>query len=123
MGFKRRKSALEVLSSTYLVVAQNWEESEAGWGVRPDGYTMHLSEDDHRHFVEDYLHRQKEYFDGRLGRGVTPPEYTRVCGSPRPISVSKETYRELVKAKDKHGIWGKERSIAHARIPSAPESR
>jgi hypothetical protein len=23
------------------VVIQNWEESERGWGVRPDGYTIH----------------------------------------------------------------------------------
>jgi hypothetical protein len=33
---------------------QDWEESERGWGVRPDGHTLHLSLQDLKTYVHGY---------------------------------------------------------------------
>jgi hypothetical protein len=34
------------------VVYQSWLESERGWGVRPDGYSLHLSLGDRKRFID-----------------------------------------------------------------------
>jgi len=82
------------------VIAQDWEESEAGWGVRPDGFTLHLTLDDHKAFVEAFWKRQRAALGER-----TPPEYTRTSGEPKLVEVNEKIYRKLVKLKDKHGMW------------------
>jgi len=99
---------------THTIIGQNWEESEAGWGTRPDGFTLHLTEEDRQMFIKGYLTKQKEYFDKALGPGITPSEYTRTCGGPKQITVNDITYQSLVKAKDKFGIWGKGKSLPSA---------
>ena len=83
------------------VLVQDWEESERGFGVRPDGFTLHLTLEAHKAYVEAFWRRQKE----RLGES-TPDEYTRTCGSPKPIDVNEMIYKKLVKHKDKDGLWG-----------------
>ncbi len=40
--------------STQEVIVQKWEESEQGWGIRPDGYSLHLTEEDRKAFVTAY---------------------------------------------------------------------
>ena len=50
------------------VWCQLWEESEKGWGVRPDGYSLHSNQED----VKKYI---KEYWDGMPKQ--TPDEYSR----------------------------------------------
>lgn len=107
MGFK---------TTLHTVIGQNWEESERGWGTRPDGFTLHLNEHDHKAFIKGYLDRQKAYNDEHLGPGITPAEYTRVAGSPRTLSVSDEIYQALVAAKDDHGMWGKGRFITSTSV-------
>ena|SRR6185369_4453947 len=57
------------------VVVQLWEESERGWGVRPDGYSIHRTEADRAEYVEGYMTRQQAL----LGDAV-PDEYTRPAG-------------------------------------------
>lgn len=50
---------------------QRWEESERGWGVRPDGCSIHLDESQHDLYVRNiYKDRGDE----------VPDEYERVCG-------------------------------------------
>lgn len=83
------------------VFVQDWEESERGWGTRPDGFTLHLTMDAHKTYVEAFWKRQK----ARLGE-ATPDEYTRTCGEPRAIDVNETIYKKLVKHKGKHGLWG-----------------
>ena len=34
------------------VVVQKWEESERGWGTRPDGFSLHLTEAYIQAFIE-----------------------------------------------------------------------
>lgn len=82
------------------VVLQLWEESERGWGVRPDGFTLHLTMEDHKRFVADFWKRQKEVCGEE-----TPDEYTRTCGDPKSITVGPETFNRLVAAQSDHGIW------------------
>ena len=36
------------------VIKQLWEESERGWGIRPDGYSLHLNNEDRKQFIKEY---------------------------------------------------------------------
>lgn len=58
----------------YLALCQQWEESEQGWGVRPNGYSLHTCQTD----LEAYV---AEYWD-RMPKTHVPHEYSRVSGSP-----------------------------------------
>lgn len=73
------------------VVCQEWIESERGWGTRPDGYSIHLTEADR----VDYM---KEYWDAQPA--AVPDEYSRPTGNPTIIDVSPSFYRKLQKTKN-----------------------
>lgn len=60
------------------LVVQEWEESERGWGVRPDGYSFHLSEKDLSEYIERYWARMPKEI---------PDEYSRPSGSPFTINI------------------------------------
>jgi hypothetical protein len=55
------------------VIVQKWEESERGWGTRPDGYSIHRTEEERQKYVDAYW---KEMPDR------APAEYSRPCGTP-----------------------------------------
>jgi hypothetical protein len=55
------------------VLVQKWEESERGWGTRPDGYSIHPD--------EAALERYLEAYYATLPKEV-PDEYERKCGMP-----------------------------------------
>lgn len=74
------------LPNTFHVLCQKWEESERGWGTRPDGYSLHLSEDDRVRFI-------KAYWDG-MPDGV-PDEYERPDGTPYWCRVGEEIYKKV----------------------------
>ena len=76
------------------VVKQDWLESEAGWGMRPDGYTLHLTEADRVKFIEDYWKRMPD---------AIPDEYSRPSGSPTVKDVDSVTYAEIQASKN--GKW------------------
>jgi hypothetical protein len=65
------------VSRSLTVVVQKWEEKERGWGSRPDGYSVHLSEADRVQYIKDY-------WDGMPDRvnGMAPDEYSCPDGSP-----------------------------------------
>ena len=70
---------------------QRWEESERGWGVRPDGCSLHLGKDFHKEYLNQiYTIRQSEL--------LAPDEYERVTGPLIECFVS-DTLFELVKEK------------------------
>lgn len=60
------------------VVVQKWEESERGWGTRPDGYSIHPDEAARERFV-------KAYWDDMPDSA--PDEYSRPCGTPYTAEV------------------------------------
>ena len=83
----------EAERKTYVVVRQEWRESERGWGQRPDGYSLHLSLDDLEKYVEAYWERMPD---------STPECYSFPSGSPRACDVDEELYKEIEESE--HGI-------------------
>lgn len=83
----------------YTAYIQIWEESERGWGTRPDGYSLHLTLFDASNFRMHFLDHQKEWFESHGEMGV-PDEYTRPYGEPYLVKVTEELYEQLVKDKD-----------------------
>jgi hypothetical protein len=82
------------------VICQKWEESEAGWGTRPDGYTLHLTREHRDRYVKDFYEKQRKL----LGE-ATPPEYTRVDGDPYECPVTDKIYARVLKAGDGVSGW------------------
>ena len=92
------------------LVYQTWSESEQGWGIRPDGFSLHLSMDDHTKYMDDYWSRMPK---------STPHEYSfpdgldRRYGHPYILEVDGRSalYRSLAKSKTKFGLrfWQHER--------------
>ena len=78
----------------FPVVKQLWEESERGWGTRPDGYSLHLSEADRVAFVKDYWSKMPK---------EVPESYSRPYGGPTVVDVDVETYEKV--RDSKNGIW------------------
>lgn len=76
------------------IFVQCWEESEAGWGTRPDGFSLHSSQED----VAEYI---QKYWD-RMPKEV-PHEYERPFG--KPIKIELNDQEMLFKIEDSpHGI-------------------
>lgn len=64
------------------VWVMEWEESERGWGTRPDGVSLHKSKADCDAYV-------KKYWEGMPDRA--PDEYSRPCWTaPRQAKVEPE---------------------------------
>jgi hypothetical protein len=81
------------VTNKHEVVVQKWEESERGWGTRPDGYSLHLTEKDREAFV-------KAYWKGMPSEA--PDEYSRPDGTPYTTKVCTKHFT-LVK-KSKNGV-------------------
>lgn len=82
------------------VICQVWEESERGWGCRPDGFTLHLTREDRDAFVEAFWKRQKE----QLGAS-TPDEYTRTSGDPYKCPVNEAILAQITESEN--GTWSR----------------
>ena len=74
----------------FRVLCQKWEESERGWGTRPDGYSLHLSEADRKCFIKEHW--------GRLPDEV-PDEYSRPSGTPYWCEVDEKAKRKVTQSK------------------------
>lgn len=81
------------------VICQRWEESESepGWGVtvRDDGYSLHLTEEDHVAFIKAYWSKQP--------KGPAPDFYTRESGEPYLVNLrsNSKLYQALLKSRKK----------------------
>lgn len=78
----------------HVVICQRWEESERGWGTRPDGYSLHLTKGDHKEFCKEYWDKMPKYI---------PDEYSREDGQPYICEVSSEVFEKVKNSKN--GIW------------------
>ncbi len=81
------------------VVYVSWEESERGWGVRPDGCSLHKTEPDFQAFL-------KKYWAGMPNEA--PDEYSRPAGEPVKAYVTKTLYKEIKKSKNGIYLWNSE---------------
>lgn len=88
------------------VIVQNWEESERGWGTRPDGFTVHINREQHRLYVDWYY----KTFNSET---VAPDEYTRVSGDPMEIEVPHEVFTAIVARSTKEIGEGRDKRIAN----------
>ncbi len=75
--------------SNHEVVVQKWEESERGWGVRPDGFSLHMTDEDREAFI-------KEYWDSMPKKA--PDEYSRPAGTPYKAEVDEEVFQKVKEA-------------------------
>lgn len=77
-----------------------WEESERGWGTRPDGCSLHTSEEESRLFVKEYNDTLPD---------EVQDEYSRPAGKVRKVQLADEIHERLEKLGDgttyKHGIF------------------
>ena len=71
---------------TKKVVVQKWKESEKGWGVRPDGYSLHLTDQDREAY-------EKAYWDSMPDE--IQDEHSRTCGTPYMAEVDDETFTKV----------------------------
>ena len=85
---------------THTIVVQKWEESERGWGIRPDGFSIHPSMEALKKYIE-------RYWDGMPDSA--PDEYSRPCCTPYLADVDDETWEQIQKSKDGLGT----RSYGH----------
>ncbi len=73
------------------VYLQHWEESERGWGVRPDGCSIHIDLESHKCFLQNI-------YDDRDPLNV-PDEYERIVGDVSEVLVSDSIFSEIIKEK------------------------
>lgn len=73
------------------VILQRWEESEKNWGVRPDGCSLHLTENDRDSYV-------KEIYKNR--KSDVPDVYERVIGNSVTVFIEDELYDILIDNKN-----------------------
>ncbi len=73
------------------VICQKWEESEEGWGTRPDGYSLHLTDADMIQFIKEYWAKMPD---------EAPKEYSRPAGTPYRCEVDDQTFEEVKKSKN-----------------------
>lgn len=64
------------------VVVQKWEETERGWGCRPDGYSIHPDEAARKRYVAAHWESMKKEFGEEA-----PDEYDRPNGTPYEAEV------------------------------------
>ena len=81
----------------YTIVVQKWEESERGWGTRPDGYSLHLSEENRKQFIE-------KYWDGMPD--AVPDEYSRPDGTSYLCDVDEKIFDAVKKSKNGIRYYG-----------------
>lgn len=74
------------MTQKYTVLCQLWEESERGWGVRPDGYSLHLSENDRQDYINAYWERMPK---------SVPDEYERPGCNPYWAEVPEEVFNKV----------------------------
>jgi hypothetical protein len=85
----------------YAVVCDYWTEYERGWGTRPDGCSLHLTEEDHKAYIKDCWAEEKK----RNPSGETPDEYDVPDQSPFIALVDRETYEEIKDSKNGVRKW------------------
>lgn len=89
----------EIREGPHQLFCQEWEESESGWGTRPDGFTLHTEILHITAFVRELRAREME------GKpvGYVPEEYSRPAANPFIVHVDEATFQR-VKAST-NGTW------------------
>lgn len=78
----------------YPIICQEWVESERGWGIRPDGCSLHLTVADCKRFIKEYWDKMPD---------EVPDEYSRPSGEPFVVDIDQKTYDEVCTSEC--GVW------------------
>ena len=78
------------------VVMVEWVESERGWGIRPDGVSLHHHDNMAKHYIRSYWNDMPD---------ETPDEYSRPNSDPTPVEISDDLYEEMETLRKK-GVFG-----------------
>jgi hypothetical protein len=70
--------------------------SERGWGQRPDGYSLHLTESDRKQYIKDYWDKMPD---------EVQDEYSRPEGSPERIDVDETLHAQVKASKNGLRFW------------------
>jgi len=97
---------------TFQVQIQYWEESERGWGVRDDGYSVHLTEEDYQEYLKEFIEEEKKR-NSKNPYGYVPEIYVRPSlNKTKSVLVTEKIYKKLklLKACAEYGmrIWSKD---------------
>lgn len=80
----------------HVAVCQKWEESEQGWGVRPDGFSLHVSVDGLTSYIAEHWAGMPD---------ETPPEYSRPSGESYPVGIASSVMAMLVEGGGSARFW------------------
>jgi len=80
---------------SHPVIVQLWNEFERGWGVRPDGCSLHKTESDRVKFIEEYWSRQPE---------EVPDEYS-APGEFYLIDLEDDVLYGQINENNPYGLW------------------
>ena len=72
------------------VYLKNWEESERGWGVRPDGCSLHIDLNNHKSYLNS-IYQSRDINN-------IPHEYDRIVGDVKEVLVSDVIFNEVLKS-------------------------
>lgn len=100
------------------VFCQPWEESEAGWGTRPDGFSLHYTIADRQKYVEEHAACLRQAYGNQV-----PQEYDRPDGDPYIIEVDDATYSAIGEVKERHGMRFLGRAPFRGEMYVAPKRR
>lgn len=75
------------MSTAYRI---NWIESERGWGTRDDGYSLHISAEEAKKYVNDHWDTMPD---------EAPSEYSRPDCDPYLVEIDSEIAKKLKKKK------------------------
>lgn len=78
------------------VLLLKWVESERGWGTRPDGCSLHLTEEDAKSFVKEYNEDLPD---------EVPEEYSRPEGELKKVQISEKLYTKLSESDNGIRLW------------------
>lgn len=87
--------------SPRTVICQKWEESEIGCGVRPNGYSLHRSEEARKRYIKAYWGRMSNLPPATPSVVVA---YERPSGFPYLCQPHEETYQKVIES-DLDGLY------------------
>ena len=90
---KMKKPEIKCKPKLEEVVYVSWEESEAGWGTRPNGCSLHLTQEDFEVFERKYWKKMPK---------DVPHEYSRPVGEPVKMYVRMKLYDQIKSSN--HGL-------------------
>ena len=73
----------------FSLYAIEWEESERGWGTRPDGFSFHRSVEEAEEYLKDFISKQPK---------EVPDEYSRPVGKAKLMEVSEDLHEFVMQS-------------------------